>query len=67
MQEIATILLNYGIAGVVIYLFFTLITQKLSNLERHIDNLSDKIDRLTEAVVALREMIRDRFKSKDGT
>lgn len=56
MEEL-TILINYGIAGVVIYMFYTLISQRLSSLENHITELTKEISRLREEIARLRSAI----------
>lgn len=56
MEEL-TILINYGIAGVVIYMFYTLISQKLSSLENHISDLTKEISKLREEIARLRSAI----------
>lgn len=45
------VLINYGIAGVVIYMFYTLISHKL-------EKLNDSINRLTSEIINLRNDIR---------
>lgn len=50
-DQLIGILLNYGIAGVVIYMFYTLITTRL-------EKLSDNIAKLTEEIIRLREELK---------
>jgi len=45
-DQILTILINYGLAGIVIYIFYVLIKNELHDLKESIDKLSDKIERL---------------------
>lgn len=45
-DQILTILINYGLAGIVIYIFYTLMKNELTELKESIDRLSDKIDKL---------------------
>lgn len=56
LEDILVILINYGIAGVAIYMFYTLLSQRL-------EKLSNNIDRLTEEIIRLREELR-RLNSK---
>lgn len=53
MDEL-TVLINYGIAGVVIWMFYTLISQRLSSLENHISELTKEISNLREEISRLR-------------
>jgi hypothetical protein len=57
VSEILTVLINYGLAGVVIYLFYTLISQKLHNLEAHIKELTAEISKLREEIARLRQQL----------
>ena len=43
MSDIVTILIQYGLAGVVIYLFYTLITNDLRDLRQDIRELINEI------------------------
>jgi hypothetical protein len=43
MNDIVTILIQYGLAGVVIYLFYTLITNDLRDLRQDIRELINEI------------------------
>jgi hypothetical protein len=45
-DQILTILINYGLAGIVIYIFYALLKNELHELRESIDKLSDKIERL---------------------
>jgi len=58
LNDLTTILVNYGLAGVVIYLFYTLVSQKLHNLEVHIKELTAEISKLREEISMLREQLK---------
>jgi hypothetical protein len=45
-DQILTILINYGLAGIVIYIFYVLLKNELHELRESIEKLSDKIERL---------------------
>jgi hypothetical protein len=56
-DQVLTILVNYGLAGVVIYVFYALFKNELRSLKRAIERLdervrelSDKIEKLTVAL-----------------
>ena len=44
--DILAILVNYGLAGIVIYIFYMLMKNELRELRDSIERLSDKIERL---------------------
>lgn len=46
-NTLTTLIVNYGLAGVVIYIFYSLISNELRELRESIEKLSEKIDRLT--------------------
>lgn len=48
LDPLAQMLINYGLAGVVIYIFYKLLNNELKDLKISIDKLADKIDRLIE-------------------
>ena len=45
-DQMLTILINYGLAGVVVYIFYMLMKNELRELRDSIERLSDKIERL---------------------
>jgi Na+/melibiose symporter-like transporter len=53
MNGIETILVNYGLAGVVIYIFYRLISQDLAELRDEIKALRNDIENL---ITELRKM-----------
>lgn len=57
-MDVLSVLINYGIAGVVIYLFYTLVSDKLSRLENHITELTREIQNLRVEIEKLRATIR---------
>jgi len=46
LNSISALLINYGLAGIVIYLFYMLFKNELHQLRESIDKLSDKIEKL---------------------
>lgn len=50
-EQLLVALVNYGIAGIVIYMFYTLISQRL-------ERLNESILKLTEEIIRLREEIK---------
>ncbi|MEM4619774.1 MAG: hypothetical protein QW607_06120 [Desulfurococcaceae archaeon] len=63
-MDLFGILLNYGLAGIVIYLFFILISQKIEKLSNHISELSSKLDVLNTKFDVLIDLIRNRESEK---
>ena len=45
-DQMLTILINYGLAGIVVYIFYTLFRNELHELKESIEKLSDKIEKL---------------------
>ena len=43
-------LINYGLAGVVVYIFYRLISNELHDLKEEIKNLSEEIKALRETI-----------------
>jgi hypothetical protein len=54
MSDIVAILIQYGLAGVVIYLFYTLITNDLRDLRQDIRELINEIKLLRVEIKELR-------------
>jgi low affinity Fe/Cu permease len=48
-----TILVNYGLAGVVIYIFYVLFKNELRDLKEAIERLDQRIDSLSEKIEKL--------------
>jgi len=44
--EISSIVLNYGIAGIILIVFYKLMSNELKELRREIIKLNDEIDKL---------------------
>ena len=44
------VLLNYGIAGLILYVFYRLISNELRELRRKIEELCERIDRLVVVI-----------------
>lgn len=49
-MDLTTFLLNYGLAGVVIYIFYTLITNDLKELKNEIKELRKTIEILIKTL-----------------
>jgi hypothetical protein len=52
-DQVLTILVNYGLAGVVIYVFYTLFKNELRSLKRAIERLDDRVRELSEKIEKL--------------
>jgi hypothetical protein len=52
-DQLITILVNYGLAGVVIYIFYTLFKNELSELKQSIEKLNAKIEQLNQRIERL--------------
>lgn len=47
-EQLLTLLVNYGLAGVVVYIFYTLLRNELHDLKEEIRRLSEEIKTLRE-------------------
>jgi hypothetical protein len=52
-DQLVTILVNYGLAGIVIYIFYMLFKNELSELKQSIEKLNDRIDQLSQKIERL--------------
>jgi hypothetical protein len=52
-DQLVTIIVNYGLAGVVIYIFYMLFKNELSELRQSIEKLNDRIDQLSQKIERL--------------
>ena len=52
-DQLLTILVNYGLAGVVIYVFYALFKNELRSLERAIERLDERVRELSERIEKL--------------
>jgi hypothetical protein len=50
MEELLTLFTQYGIAGLILYVFYKLMSNELKKLNESINNLSLKIERLTTLI-----------------
>ncbi len=50
-NELLTILVNYGLAGVVVYIFYRLISNELKELRESIERLNENINLLIKLVI----------------
>jgi len=58
MEEILTLFTQYGIAGLILYIFYKLMSNELKKLNESINNLSVKIERLSTLIE--RELSKER-------
>ena len=49
-DQLITILVNYGLAVVVVYIFYMLFKNELSELRQSIEKLNDKIEQLNQRI-----------------
>jgi hypothetical protein len=56
-DQLATILVNYGLAGMVIYIFYMLFKNELRDLKEAIEKLNDRIDQLNQKIERLITLI----------
>jgi len=49
-EQLLTIVVNYGLAGVVVYIFYRLISNELHDLREEIRKLSEEIKALRDAI-----------------
>jgi len=49
-DQLLTIVVNYGLAGVVVYIFYKLISNELHDLREEIKKLSEEIKALRDAI-----------------
>jgi hypothetical protein len=52
-DQVLTILVNYGLAGVVIYVFYALFKNELRSLRRAIERLDERVRELSERIERL--------------
>jgi low affinity Fe/Cu permease len=52
-DQLLTILINYGLAGAVIYVFYNLFKNELRSLKRAIERLDERIRELSEKIEKL--------------
>ena len=52
-DQLLTILVNYGLAGVVIYVFYALFKNELRSLKRAIERLDERVRELSERIEKL--------------
>jgi hypothetical protein len=59
-DQLVTIFLNYGIAGLILFVFYMLFKHELSQLRASIDKLYDRIDDLGRKIERLTAIIERR-------
>jgi hypothetical protein len=52
-DQLLTILVNYGLAGVVIYVFYALFKNELRSLKQAIERLDERVRELSERIEKL--------------
>ena len=52
-DQLVTIIVNYGLAGIVIYIFFVLFRNELHDLREAIEELNKRIDELSNRIERL--------------
>ena len=52
-DQLLTILVNYGLAGVVIYIFYALFKNELRSLKRAIERLDERVRELSDKIERL--------------
>jgi hypothetical protein len=56
-DQLVTIIVNYGLAGIVIYIFYMLFKNELAELRQSIEKLNDRIDQLSQKIERLITLI----------
>ena len=59
-DQILTIFLNYGIAGLILFVFYMLFKNELSQLRASIEKLDDRIDNLAARIERLATVVERR-------
>jgi nitrogen regulatory protein PII-like uncharacterized protein len=59
-DTIINVLANYGIAGIILYVFYKLFTNELENLRESIEKLSDAIEKNNILISTLIEKLKER-------
>jgi hypothetical protein len=56
-DQLVTVFLNYGIAGLILFVFYMLFKNELSQLRASIEKLDDRIDNLAAKIERLTTVI----------
>jgi hypothetical protein len=59
-DQLATMFLNYGIAGLILFVFYMLFKNELSQLRASIEKLDDRIDDLGRRIERLTAVVEKR-------
>jgi len=59
-DTLLNILANYGIAGIILYVFYKLFTNELSDLRKSIERLSDAIEKNNILISTLIEKLKEK-------
>jgi hypothetical protein len=59
-NEFLTVFMNYGMAGLILFVFYKLISNELSQLRNAIEKLDDKIDNLSRKIERLIVILDER-------
>jgi len=59
-ETLINILANYGIAGLILYVFYKLFTNELNSLRRSIEKLSNAIEKNNMLISTLIEKLKEK-------
>lgn len=59
-NELLTVFMNYGMAGLILFVFYKLVSNELSQLRNAIEKLDDKIDNLSRKIERLIVILEER-------
>jgi nitrogen regulatory protein PII-like uncharacterized protein len=59
-DTLINILANYGIAGIILYVFYKLFTNELTDLRKSIEKLSDAIEKNNILISTLIEKLKEK-------
>jgi cell division protein FtsL len=58
-DQLVSIFMNYGIAGLILLVFYMLFKNELSQLRASIEKLDERIDKLAERIEGLRVAVEE--------
>lgn len=59
-NELITVFMNYGMAGLILFVFYKLVSNELSQLRDAIEKLDDRIDNLSRKIERLIAILDER-------
>jgi len=59
-DTLLNVLANYGIAGIILYVFYKLFTNELADLRKSIERLSDAIEKNNILISTLIEKLKEK-------